>query len=87
MDIKGNRIASVHGSSNLDFNGKKIHSVHDLNESTHSFSSIIRSIGDSDQLLVVLVGIPGLYDTIKFFNVVVQQSLHVISYVFFDAFR
>jgi hypothetical protein len=87
MDFKGNRIASVHGSSNLDFNGNKIRSVHDLNGSTHSFSSIIRSIGDSDQLLVVLVGIPGLYDPIKKINVKVQQSLHVISYVYFDIFR
>jgi hypothetical protein len=88
IDFKGNRIAAVHGSSNLNFNGKKIYSVNDLlGNNNHSFSSIIRSIDDSNQLLAVLVGIPDLYDWIDIFNVKVQQSLYLIFYVFSNTFR
>lgn len=48
---KGNDFMNLRGKELA--NGNKIHPVHDLmRRNTHSFSSIIQSIGDRDQLLV-----------------------------------
>lgn len=43
----------------------EVYSGHDSKDSfSHPFSDIIQSIGDHDQLLIVLVGIPGSCDKI-----------------------
>lgn len=60
LKIYSNKIHSEHNL--ID---KITHSESDLQQNTpHSFRDIVQSIGNHDQLLIVLVGIPGLHDRI-----------------------
>jgi hypothetical protein len=59
---KSDRSHRKKGNNVLKLYSSKIHTKNEMiGSENHSFGDLIQSSGDSDQLLIVLVGLPGLY--------------------------